>query len=71
MTPSCQQNGLWFSLRLGSHRNKALQSCWTAHGEAAFRFEALEQLAPDTSAYLQRSLLKAQAATWRQRLGAV
>ena len=31
-----QQNGIWFQLRTGSHVNKALQTAWKKHGEAAF-----------------------------------
>jgi hypothetical protein len=30
------------SLRRGRHHCRALQSAWDAHGESAFRFEALE-----------------------------
>lgn len=37
-----RQNGVWFSLRLGSHPNARLQGAWNAHGETAFAFEVLE-----------------------------
>jgi len=39
---SNRQNGVWFSLRLGSHREKSLQAAWNAHGGDAFVFEAVE-----------------------------
>jgi hypothetical protein len=39
---STRQNGVWFSLRLGSHREKSLQAAWNAHGADAFAFEAVE-----------------------------
>ena len=31
-------------LKLGSHRNKALQNDWNTHGEGNFLFEVLSQL---------------------------
>jgi group I intron endonuclease len=31
-----------FMLKMGSHRNRALQADWNAHGEGAFTFEILE-----------------------------
>lgn len=39
---STRQSGVWFSLRLGSHRDKSLQAAWNAHGPDAFAFEAVE-----------------------------
>ena len=39
---STRQSGVWFSLRLGSHRDKSLQTAWNAHGPDAFAFEAVE-----------------------------
>lgn len=41
---STRQNGIWFSLRLGSHREKSLQAAWTTHGAEAFAFEAVEAI---------------------------
>lgn len=41
---STRQNGIWFSLRLGSHREKSLQAAWTAHGADAFAFEPVETI---------------------------
>ena len=39
---STRQNGVWFSLRQGSHREKSLQAAWNAHGAEAFVFETVE-----------------------------
>ncbi len=39
-----RQNGVWFSLKLGSHPNARLQGAWNTHGEAAFAFEVLETI---------------------------
>lgn len=33
-----------FQLRMGSHRNKGLQTDWNEFGEAAFAFETLDEL---------------------------
>ncbi len=35
-------NGHRFTLRIGSHRNKALQEDWNQYGEDSFLFEILE-----------------------------
>ncbi len=37
-----RQSGVWFTLRLGSHREPSLQAAWNGHGIAAFAFEPLE-----------------------------
>jgi hypothetical protein len=39
---STRQSGVWFSLRMGSHREKSLQAAWNTHGADAFAFEAVE-----------------------------
>lgn len=39
-----RQNGVWFSLNQGSHREKSLQAAWRAHGSEAFVFEAVEAI---------------------------
>lgn len=41
---SNRQNGIWFSLRLGSHRDKSLQAAWNTHGAEAFAFESVEAI---------------------------
>jgi hypothetical protein len=66
-----RQNGVWFSLRLGSHPNRGMQSVWTAEGEAAFAFEILEAL-PDEERtdWVQAAQLKDLQAHWRTTLNA-
>ncbi len=65
------RNGLWFALRMGSSPNRALQAAWTAHGEAAFAFEVVEQLPPETAPYLLQAELKERLAACRARLDAL
>lgn len=65
-----QQNGLWFSLRMGSHLNRPLQAVWREHGEAQFRFEQLDRLPDDISAMARDTELKSRARLWLARLGA-
>lgn len=66
-----QQNGLWFSLRLGSHLNRKAQTAYAAHGRDAFLYAELERLSDDdNTGTLQRAMLRAKAAAWRVRLGA-
>lgn len=67
-----QQNSLFFQLRLGTHRNHALQAAWIEHGESAFAFEVLEELKQENGAsdYAVRADLKDLEASWRARLNA-
>ncbi len=65
-----QKNGLWFSLRLGRHRNRDLQAAWTAHGEAEIRFEELERLREDYPEIGRLDELKRRQALWLARLEA-
>lgn len=65
-----QQNGLWFSLRLGSSPWKSLQSAWNEHGEAAFSYEVLERLDPELSPMARATALKEAATLWREGLEA-
>ena len=55
------QNRIWFSLRMGSHTNRDLQSAWAAHGADAFSFEPLEQLEDEELPYVRDTLLKERA----------
>lgn len=64
------RNGLWFELRLGSHRNLLLQQEWIRSGEAAFCFEVLEKLDDDLCALGVNDLLKERRALWLARLNA-
>ena len=62
------QNRIWFSLRMGSHANRDLQSAWTMHGGDAFTFEAVERLKDEELAYVRDTLLKERATHWRSVL---
>ena len=67
-----QRNSSFFSLRLGNHRNKALQSAWAeAGGEAGFEFVVLETLQDEDLGPLGRDTwLKERERCWRERLNA-
>ena len=67
-----QRNSSTFSLRLGSHRNKALQAAWTAAGgEAGFEFVVLETLEDEDLGPIGRDTwLKARERHWRAELNA-
>jgi len=65
-----QQNGLWFTLRLRTGRNRALQAAWDEHGEEAFRFEELERLRDDYPEIGRMDELKKRQALWSARLQA-
>ena len=62
------QNRIWFSLRLGSHANADLQRAWSAHGEANFAYEPLQQLDDEELAYVRDKLLKEREVHWRATL---
>ncbi|PXA85270.1 hypothetical protein DMC25_02995 [Caulobacter sp. D4A] len=67
-----RQNGVWFSLRLGSHPNARLQGAWNAHGETAFAFEVLETIDDAGLEPKGRALrLADRRKHWRQALNAV
>jgi hypothetical protein len=63
-------NGTWFGLRNGGHRDKSLQEEWNAHGEAAFQYEILEKLAEDVHPLAIADLLKQTRSRWIAQLGA-
>ncbi|MET0271479.1 MAG: GIY-YIG nuclease family protein [Phenylobacterium sp.] len=66
-----QKNGVWFGLRTGGHPNRAMQAAWTAHGEAAFAFQVLEEIETrDLGAYALANLLKERHQRWLEDLGA-
>jgi hypothetical protein len=57
-------------LRLGVHRNAALQRDWNAFGAEAFAFEVLDTLAPpDRDDYDPTDDLAVLEAMWLERLG--
>jgi len=56
-------------LRLGAHRNRALQGDWHALGEEAFRFEVVDTLKPaDTPGYDPTADLEALESLWLEKL---
>lgn len=63
-------NRIWFTLRAGSHMNKALQAAWLRDGEAAFALEPLELIDPDALGFTGDKVLRARAADWREKLSA-
>lgn len=66
-----RQNGFWFSLRLGTSLNKAMQQAWRDHGEAAFAYEEMHVIEGEgLSAWSLDQALRDAAADWRERLGA-
>jgi hypothetical protein len=56
-------------LRLGGHRNRALQQDWNEHGAEAFEFEILDTLPPsDRPSYDPSGDLKALEELWLEKL---
>lgn len=64
------KNRIWFELGIGTHANGALQSAWTAHGAAGFRYEELDRLREDFPDFERDDELKKRRALWQARLGA-
>jgi hypothetical protein len=64
------QNRIWFTLRMGDHRNTELQRAWSAHGEANFSLETLERIEDEELAYVRDTLLKERVQHWRTQLNA-
>ena len=68
---STRQNGVWFSLRLGSHREPTLQAAWNAHGADAFVFEPVEVIdAEGLDRFGRTSRLKDRRDHWIETLSA-
>jgi hypothetical protein len=70
LSPDSIQNRIWFSLRQGSHSNRALQAAWSASDGGGLNFELLERLDEEESAYVRDALLKERAGHWRATLEA-
>ncbi|WGS27768.1 GIY-YIG nuclease family protein [Bradyrhizobium sp. ISRA464] len=64
------QNRIWFTLRMGDHRDAELQRAWTTHGEASFSLETLERIEDEELAYVRDTMLKERVQHWRARLNA-
>ncbi len=66
-----RQTGIWFTLKLGSHREPSLQAAWKAHGEAAFVFEPVEVVDTEgLDAFSRNGKLKDRRDHWVQALNA-
>jgi hypothetical protein len=66
-----QQNSVWFTLKLGSHPNKALQAVFNQHGADAFVYEVLEEVdGEEMSSLGLTDLLKSKQKEWRAALNA-
>jgi hypothetical protein len=64
------RNRIWFTLRSGNHRDRALQTEWNSHGEASFLFEVVETLDPDVPPIALSDLLKERKSHWAARFAA-
>lgn len=64
------QNRIWFTLRMGDHRNAELQRAWSAHGERSFTLETLERIKDEELTYVRDTLLKERVQHWRAELKA-
>jgi hypothetical protein len=62
------QNRLWFTLRLGNHPCRGLQSAWNDHGAQTFAFEVLEHLGDEDLTYVRDARLKERVLYWRTTL---
>jgi hypothetical protein len=66
-----RQTGIWFTLKLGSHREPSLQAAWRAHGEDAFAFESVEVVDTEgLDTFTRNSKLKDRRNHWVEAMGA-
>lgn len=66
-----QVNSIMFSLRHGSHRNRALQDAWSAHGEAGVVYAIVEALDDEEMTGIGRDTwLKERLRHWMKALNA-
>ncbi|MCP1840459.1 hypothetical protein ACVIHI_006621 [Bradyrhizobium sp. USDA 4524] len=64
------ENRIWFTLRMGSHRNAELQRAWWGHGADNLSLETLERIEDEELAYVRDTLLKERVQHWRAELNA-
>jgi hypothetical protein len=58
------ENGQFFQLRNGLHRNKEMQSVWNSEGEKAFSFSVMESLPEETPSLNLGDLLLERKRHW-------
>ena len=68
--PGNNQNSLWFQLRLGANRNRAMQAAWNAHGEGSFVYEMVETFDEDLSKHSLDAKIKERLGYWLTTLRA-
>jgi len=64
------QNRIWFTLRTGSHRNKALQRDWNEAGPDTMSFEIVEVFPDDATGFALENLTKDRRRHWMEELNA-
>lgn len=65
-----QWNSISMGLRHGTHRNKALQAAWNAHGEPGVELAELEVVDTEKlSPYLREARLRERLAHWMTETG--
>lgn len=64
------KNGIWFTLRSGSHQDRDLQTDWNTHGEAAFEFECLEMFDEELLPMEVKDAMKERKLHWAGQVGA-
>ncbi len=65
-----EQNGLWFTLKLGTSVFPSLQNAWRQHGGDSFEFDELERLREDSLDFGRMDKLRERQDYWRARLRA-
>ncbi|MGY4156463.1 hypothetical protein ACVINW_002305 [Bradyrhizobium sp. USDA 4461] len=63
-------NRIWFTLRIGGHRNAELQRAWAAHGADNLTLDTLERIEDEELGYVRDTLLKERVRHWRTQLNA-
>jgi hypothetical protein len=64
------ENRIWFTLRQGTHRHRALQQAWLRYGAESFLLDTVEALGEESDPYLRDRALKQRLAFWSGELRA-
>ncbi len=68
---AAQENQIRFTLKMGKHPNKGLETAIATCGAASFSYEVLEEIdEPDLTPMGRTDLLKRRVAHWVEALGA-